>query len=159
MAPDTYPASAKLGGQYINSQLIAMEAADLGYHEGIALDVQGYVSEGSGENVFIVRRGELFTPPLASSILDGITRRCVITLAEEMGLTVHQETIPRELLYVADELFFCGTAVEITPIRSVDGIAVGDGTRGPVTSQLMDAFFDIVTGKAVDRHRWLTPVD
>jgi branched-chain amino acid aminotransferase len=158
MAPDTYPAAAKLGGQYLNSQFVAMEAADHGYDEGIALDINGYVSEGSGENIFVVRRGELYTPPLAGSILDGITRRCVMTLAREQGLPAHQETIPRELLYVADELFFCGTAVEITPIRSVDGVMIGDGRRGPVTAGLMEAFFELVEGRTEDRHGWLTPV-
>ena len=158
MAPNTYPAAAKLGGQYINSQLIVMEAVDHGYTEGIALDVSGFVSEGSGENIFVVRRGRISTPPLANSILDGITRRCVLTLAGELGLDVREEPIPREMLYVADEVFFCGTAAEITPIRSVDGIVVGNGRRGPVTSQLMTAFFDIVEGRVPDRHSWLTPV-
>ncbi len=158
MAPDTYPAAAKLGGQYINSQFIAMEAADHGYREGIALDINGYVSEGSGENVFIVNRGELYTPPLANSILDGITRRCVMTLAGELGIPVHETPLPREALYLADEAFFCGTAAEITPIRSVDGIPVGSGTRGPITARLMEEFFGIVEGKVPDRHGWLTPV-
>lgn len=158
MAPNTYPAAAKLGGQYINSQLIVMEAVDHGYTEGIALDVNGFVSEGSGENIFVVRRGRISTPPLANSILDGITRRCVLTLATELGLEMREEPIPREMLYVADEVFFCGTAAEITPIRSVDGIVVGDGRRGPVTTRLMTAFFDIVEGRVPDRHGWLTPV-
>ena len=158
MAPDTYPAAAKLGGQYINSQFIAMEAADRGYREGIALDINGYVSEGSGENVFIVRRGELYTPPLANSILDGITRRCVMTLAGELGIPVHETPLPREALYLADEAFFCGTAAEITPIRSVDGVILGSGKRGPVTTRLMQEFFGIVEGKVPDRHGWLTPV-
>ncbi|HDL86425.1 MAG TPA: branched-chain amino acid transaminase [Candidatus Acetothermia bacterium] len=156
MAPDTYPAAAKIGGQYINSQFIAMEAADHGYSEGIALDINGYVSEGSGENVFIVNRGELYTPPLASSILDGITRRCVITLAGELDIPVHAEALPRESLYLADEAFFSGSAAEITPIRSVDGITVGSGKRGPITAKLMDQFFGIVEGKVADRHGWLT---
>jgi branched-chain amino acid aminotransferase len=158
MAPSTYAATAKIGGQYVNSQFIAMEAARHGYTEGIALDVYGYVSEGSGENIFVLRRGRLLTPPLACSILDGITRRCVITLAGELGLEVREEMIPRELLYVADEVFFCGTAAEITPIRSVDGVVVGDGKRGPVTTRLMTALFDIVEGRVPDRHGWLTPV-
>ena len=158
MAPNTYPAAAKIGGQYINSQFITMEAVDHGYVEGIALDVSGYLSEGSGENLFVVRRGRLFTPPLASSILDGITRRCVITLAGEMGLEVREEGIPREVLYLADEAFFCGTAVEITPICSVDGIVVGDGQRGMITARLTTAFFDITEGRVPDRHGWLTPV-
>jgi len=158
MAPNTYPATAKIGGQYVNSQLITMEAVDHGYTEGIALDVGGHVSEGSGENIFLVHRGRLLTPPLSASILDGITRRCVVTLAEELGLEVGEEPIPRELLYAADEVFFSGTAAEITPIRSVDGIVLGDGKRGPVTTRLMVAFFDIVEGRVPDRHGWLTPV-
>jgi branched-chain amino acid aminotransferase len=158
MAPGTYPAAAKISGQYVNSQFVVMEAVDHGYTEGIALDVDGLVSEGSGENIFVVRQGCLYTPPLASSILDGITRRCVLTLAEELGLEVREERIPREFLYLGDEVFFCGTAAEITPIRSVDGVQVGDGTRGPVTAQLMAAFFDIVEGRVPDRHSWLTPV-
>ena len=158
MAPNTLPAAAKIGGQYISSQLIVMEAVERGYTEGIALDVSGHVSEGSGENIFVVRNGRISTPPLSSSILDGITRRCVLTLADEMGLEVRKESIPREMLYVADELFFCGTAAEITPVRSVDGIVVGDGKRGPITTRLQGAFFDIVEGRAADRHGWLTPV-
>ncbi len=158
MAPNTTPAAAKLGGQYINSQFIVMEAVNHGYTEGIALDTSGHVSEGSGENIFVVRRGQLLTPPLAASILDGITRRCVFTLAAELGLEVREEVIPRELLYVADEVFFCGTAAEITPIRSIDGVVVGAGKRGPITTRLMEAFFDIVEGRVPDRHGWLTPV-
>jgi branched-chain amino acid aminotransferase len=159
MAPNTFPAAAKIGGQYVNSQFVVMEAVDHGYAEGIALDVSGYVSEGSGENLFVVRHGCLFTPPLGGSILDGITRRCVVTLAEELGLKVREDAIPREWLYLADEAFFCGTAAEITPIRSVDGLAVGDGRRGPITAQLMAAFFDIVQGYVPDRHGWLTYVN
>ena len=158
MAPGTYPAAAKISGQYINSQFIAMESADHGYTEGIALDVYGYVSEGSGENIFVVWQGKLLTPPLAGSILNGITRRCVITLAGELGIEVRQEPLPRELLYMADEVFFTGTAAEITPIRSVDGIVVGNGQRGPITMRLMAAFFDIVEGRVPDRHGWLTPI-
>lgn len=157
MAPNTLPAAAKIGGQYINSQLIVMEAVERGYTEGIALDVSGHVSEGSGENIFVARNGRLSTPPLSNSILDGITRRCVLALAGDMGLEVREEPIPREMLYVADELFFCGTAAEITPVRSVDGIVVGSGKRGPITARLQEAFFDIVEGRAADRHGWLTP--
>jgi branched-chain amino acid aminotransferase len=156
MAPNTLPAAAKIGGQYINSQLIVMEAVERGYTEGIALDVFGYVSEGSGENIFVARNGRLHTPPLSGSILDGITRRCVLALAGEMGLEVREELIPREMLYVADEIFFCGTAAEITPVRSVDGIVVGSGKRGPITAKLQKSFFDIVEGRADDRHGWLT---
>ena len=158
MAPNTYPAAAKIGGQYVNSQLIVMEAVDRGFAEGIALDVQGHVSEGSGENIFLVRRGRLYTPPLSSSLLDGITRRCVLTLASDLGFEVREEPIPRELLYLADEVFFCGTAAEITPVRSVDGIVVNDGRPGPITVRMMAAFFDIVEGRVPDRHGWLTPV-
>jgi branched-chain amino acid aminotransferase len=158
MAPNTFPAMAKIGGQYVNSHFVVTEAVRHGYTEGIALDVSGFVSEGSGENIFLLRRGQLLTPPQGGSILDGITRRCVITLAKELGLDVQQEFIPRELLYVADEVFFCGTAAEITPIRSVDGVVVGDGRRGNVTTQLSEAFFDIVEGRVPDRHGWLTMV-
>jgi branched-chain amino acid aminotransferase len=159
MAPNTYPAGAKIGGQYVNSQFVAMEAVDHGYVEGVALDVNGYVSEGSGENIFLVRRGRLLTPPLAGSILDGITRQCIITLAGEMGLEVREEPISRELLYMANEIFFCGTAAEITPICAVDGIVVDNGKRGPITTRLSEAFFGIVEGRVPDRHGWLTPVN
>lgn len=158
MAPNTFPAAAKIGGQYINSQLIAMEAARHGYTEGIALDANGFVSEGSGENIFLVRDGVLFTPPLFSSILEGITRRCVINLAQDLGYEVREECIPREALYVAAEVFFTGTAAEITPIRSVDQIPVGAGKRGPITKQLQEEFFGLSSGKLPDRHGWLTPV-
>ncbi len=158
MAPNTFPAMAKVGGQYINSQLIVMEAARHGYAEGIALDASGFVSEGSGENVFVVTNGAILTPPLASSILGGVTRQCVITLASDLGYPVRQERLPRELLYMADELFFSGTAAEITPVRSVDGIPVGSGGRGPITERLQAEFFGIVEGRIPDRHGWLTPV-
>ncbi len=156
MAPDTFPAAAKWGGQYLNSQLIAMEAHDHGYAEGIALDINGYVSEGSGENIFLVYRGILYTPPLASSILEGVTRKVVITLATDLGYQVREEMIPREMLYLADELFFTGTAAEITPIRSVDGITIGDGQRGPITRRLQEEFFAVVEGRKEDRYGWLT---
>ena len=158
MTPGTFPAAAKVGGQYINSQLIAMEAHEHGYTEGIALDAGGFVSEGSGENLFMVSRGDVVTPPLASSILEGITRRCVITLAQDAGYTVREEFIPREALYMADEVFFTGTAAEITPVRSIDGIPVGDGRRGRVTEHLQDQFFGITSGDLQDRHGWLTYV-
>ena len=158
MAPDTFPAAAKSGGHYNNSQLINMEAADHGYAEGIALDVYGYVCEGPGENIFIVRDGVLYTPPLAASILGGITRNCVMTLAREQGYEVVETLIAREQLYTADEIFFSGTAAEITPIRSVDHIVVGPGRRGPITAKLQAEFFNIVSGKTVDRHHWLSPV-
>ena len=158
MAPNTFPAAAKIGGQYINSQLIVMEAVDRGYAEGVALDVNGFVSEGSGENIFVVNNGHVLTPPLASSVLQGVTRHCVITLAGDLGYQVREERIPRELLYMADEVFFTGTAAEVTPVRSVDGITVGSGRRGPVTERLQSEFFGITGGQLPDRHGWLTPV-
>ena len=158
MAHNTFPANAKIGGQYINSQLIKMEALENGYEEGIAMDSNGFVSEGSGENIFLIRDNVIVTPPLASSILRGITRQCVMTLAQDLGYTVREEFIPREMLYVADELFFTGTAAEVTPIRSVDRIQIGTGRRGPITEALQKAFFAIVSGDAPDRHGWLTPV-
>ncbi|MCD6519708.1 MAG: branched-chain amino acid transaminase [Anaerolineae bacterium] len=158
MAPDTFPAAAKAGGHYTNSQLIRMEAAELGYAEGIALDVYGYVSEGSGENIFVVHDGVIYTPPLSASILGGITRSCVITLARDLGYEVREALISREQLYVADEIFFTGTAAEITPIRSVDHIVIGPGRRGPITTKLQSEFFKIVSGQVPDRHHWLTPV-
>jgi branched-chain amino acid aminotransferase len=158
MGPGTFPAAAKIGGQYVNSQFIAMEAHDHGYTEGIALDVNGFVSEGSGENLFLVRGGRILTPPLASSILEGVTRRCAIKLAEELGYAVREELIPREVLYMADEVFFTGTAAEITPVRSIDGVPVGTGQRGPVTERLQEVFFGITSGELEDRHGWLTPV-
>ena len=158
MAPDTFPASAKVGGHYTNSQLIRMEAAEHGYAEGIALDVQGYVSEGSGENLFMVQDGVLYTPPISASILTGITRDCVLTMAGDMGYQVKELLISREQLYVADELFFSGTAAEITPIRSVDHIVIGPGRRGPITTKLQSEFFKLTSGQVPDRYHWLTPV-
>jgi len=158
MAPNTLPAAAKIGGQYISSQLIVMEAVEHGYVEGIALDTSGYVSEGSGENIFVVTDGHIVTPPLSSSILPGITRRCIVTLAEDLGYPVREQQIPRELLYIADELFFSGTAAEVTPIRSVDGISIGSGRRGPITERLQAEFFGITGGQVPDRHGWLTPL-
>ncbi len=158
MAPNTLPAMAKSAANYMNSALLKMEAMVDGYGEAIALDPQGFVSEGSGQNVFAVIRGELVTPVLANSILAGITRASIITLARELGYPVREEVMPREMLYAADELFFCGTAVEVSPITSVDRIQVGTGQRGPVTKALQDAFFAIVRGEAADRHGWLTPV-
>jgi len=158
MAPDTFPAMAKAGGHYTNSQLIRMEAAMHGYAEGIALDINGYACEGSGENLFMVRDGALYTPPLYASVLPGITRDCVLVLAEEAGIEVRESLISREMLYMADELFFSGTAAEISPIRSVDQITVGCGSRGPITETIQSAFFAIVNGEAEDRFGWLTPV-
>ena len=158
MMPDTIPASAKVGGHYTNSQLIRMEAAEHGYAEGIALDAYGYVSEGSGENIFVVRDGVIYTPPLSSSVLPGITRDCVLTLALDLGYAVKVTMISRESLYMADEVFFSGTAAEISPIRSIDHIVIGPGRRGPITRQLQAEFFKIVKGQIPDRHHWLTPV-
>lgn len=158
VAPNTLPALAKSTANYMNAQLIKAEALLDGFAEGIALNVDGTVSEGSGENVFLVKNGELLTPPLSASILGGITRRTVMALAEDLGIVVRECVIPREMLYLADEVFFCGTAAEITPIRSVDRITVGVGRRGPVTEKLQKAFFDIIRGEVADRHRWLTPV-
>jgi branched-chain amino acid aminotransferase len=158
MVPDSFPSLAKTSANYANAQLIKMEALVDGYAEGIALDSFGFVSEGSGQNIFIVRNGELYTPPMAAAILPGITRNSVITLARELGYRVHEEMLPREILYVADELFFAGTAVEITPIRSVDKIVIGAGKRGPITTAIQRAFFDIINGVAPDAHHWLTYV-
>jgi branched-chain amino acid aminotransferase len=157
-APDTFPVLAKAGGNYLNSQLIKIEATQDGFEEGIALDSFGFVSEGSGENVFIVRGGVIYTPPSSSSILPGITRHCVFTLARDMGIRVRPQPIPREALYIADEVFMSGTAAEITPVTRVDGISIGTGRRGPVTERIQGAFFDLVGGRAADRHGWLTPV-
>jgi len=156
MAPNTLPAMAKSAGNYMNSQLIKVEAVKGGFAEGIALDTQGFVSEGSGENLFAVSKGKLVTPPLVSSILAGITRDSVLVLARRLGIPVEEKALPREMLYLADELFFTGTAAEITPIRSVDRQKVGTGTRGPVTAALQKAFFDVIECRAGDEHGWLT---
>jgi branched-chain amino acid aminotransferase len=159
MAPNTLPALSKAGANYMNSQLIKMEAVINGYDEGIALDSSGYVSEGSGENIFVVRDGKIVTPPLGASVLPGITRDTVLKLAEEAGIPVVEGLVPRELLYIADEVFFSGTAAEITPIRSVDRVQVGAGRRGPITERLQKEFFGIVNGEKPDRHGWLTAVN
>ncbi|MBZ5514008.1 MAG: branched-chain amino acid transaminase [Acidobacteriia bacterium] len=156
MAPNTLPAMAKAASNYMNAQLIKMEALTNGYTEGIALDVSGHISEGSGENIFIVRDGKVYTPPLASAILPGITRDSVITLARELGFEVIEQALAREILYIADEVFFTGTAAEITPIRSVDRIAVGAGKPGPITKKLQERFLSIVEGRAEDKYAWLT---
>lgn len=156
--PNTIPQGAKAGGNYLSGQLIAMEAERLGYHEGIALDVDGTVSEGSGENIFVIRDGVIVTPPAASSILPGITRDTLVTLAKDFGYEVRQERIIREALYMADEIFFTGTAAEVTPVRSVDRIQVGSGKRGPITERLQKAFFDTVKGVGEDRYGWLTGI-
>ena len=155
-APNTFPTLAKTSANYANSQLIKMEAITEGYSEGIALDTAGLLSEGSGQNLFLVRDGVLYTPPVTASILPGITRDSVITIARDLGYTVREESLPREMLYICDEAFFAGTAVEITPIRSVDKITVGAGGRGPITKAIQQAFFDIINGEAPDRHNWLT---
>ncbi|MGD0939833.1 MAG: branched-chain amino acid transaminase [Terracidiphilus sp.] len=158
LAPNTMPSLAKAGGNYMNSQLIHMEAEVNGYAEGIGLDVNGLVSEGSGENVFVVRNGVIFTPLLANSALSGITRDSVLTIARHLGLTVKEQPLPRELLYIADEVFFTGTAAEVQPIRSIDRILVADGKPGEVTRKIADEFFGIANGLKPDRFGWLTPV-
>ena len=158
LAPNTMPSLAKAGANYMNFQLIRMEAQTDGYAEGIALDTQGYVSEGGGENVFMVRNGRIYTPDTGSSILPGITRHSVIVLSRDLGYRVTQRPILRESLYIADEVFFTGSAAEISPISHIDTIEIGDGKRGPVTEALQEAFFGITEGKTEDRHGWLTYV-
>jgi len=158
IAPNTLPALAKSAANYMNAQLIRMEAQVNGYSEGIALDHAGSVSEGSGENVFVVRDGKIITPSLASSVLPGITRDTVVTLAAKLGFPVVEAVVPREMLYIADEVFFSGTAAEITPVRSIDRINVGNGRRGPITEALQKEFFAIVNGTVHDHYDWLTPV-
>jgi branched-chain amino acid aminotransferase len=158
MAPNTLPAMAKSAANYANSALIKMEAIADGYAEGIALDVSGNISEGSGQNIFIVRDGAIYTPPLGSSILGGITRDSVMTLARDLGYSVSESVIPREALYIADEIFFVGTAAEVTPVRSVDKQQIGAGRRGPITQALQQAFFDVINGEVPDTHGWLTYV-
>ena len=157
--PGVGMAMGKIGGQYVNSQLMVMEAHDHGYQESIALDVEGHVSEGSGENIFVVHGGVIYTPPMASSILLGITRAGVVRLAQSLGYEVREAIIPREMLYIADEVFFTGTAAEVTPIRSVDKVVVGTGKRGPITRHIQNAFFDIVNSRITDQWGWLTPVN
>jgi branched-chain amino acid aminotransferase len=156
MAPNTLPAMAKSAGNYLNSQLIKVEAVKSGFVEGIALDSQGFISEGSGENLFVVSKGRLLTPPLVSSVLPGITRDSVLALARGLGIPVEEKALPREMLYLADELFFTGTAAEITPIRTVDRRTVGAGSRGPVTAALQKAFFEVIELNSSDEHGWLT---
>jgi len=159
VAPNTLPALAKAGGNYLSSQLIGAEARRLGFAEGIGLSPDGLLSEGSGENLFLVKDGVLLTPAIAHSVLSGLTRDTVIRLARERGIEVRECAIPRELLYLADEAFFTGTAVEITPIRSVDRLSIGNGKRGPVTETLQNAFFGLFSGKTPDRWGWLDYVD
>ena len=157
-APDTLPAMAKASANYMNSQLIKMEATANGYAEGIALDVAGFVSEGSGENIFLVRQGTLYTPTLGTSILPGITRASIRQLASDFGIPVVECPIPREMLYVVDEVFFVGTATEVTPVRSIDRIPVGSGARGEITTRLQAEFNALIRGEKDDRHGWLTAV-
>jgi branched-chain amino acid aminotransferase len=155
LAPNTMPNMAKVGGNYMNSQLIKVDAIANGYDEGIGLDTNGMISEASGENIFLVNDGALITTPVGSSILSGITRDSIIRLAEDMGLRIKEQLIPREMLYIADEVFFTGTAAEVTPVASIDKVTVGSGTRGPVTEKIQKAFFDIVSGRTEDTHGWL----
>ena len=159
VAPNTIPALAKAGGNYLSSQLISVEAKQRGFAEGIALSTDGTVSEGAGENLFIIRNGQIVTPPSTASILTGITRDTVMKLVERLGLSVTEQPIPREALYLADEIFFTGTAAEITPIRSVDRIEIGSGSRGPITEALQTAFFGLFDGTTQDEHGWLEGVD
>jgi branched-chain amino acid aminotransferase len=158
MAPNTLPAMAKSTANYANSALVKMDAIADGYSEGIVLDVSGHVSEGSGQNIFLVQDGVICTPPLGSSILGGITRDCIIMLARDLGFTVTESIVPREALYIADEVFCVGTAAEVTPIRSIDKIKIGAGRRGPVTEAMQRAFFDVINGDVPDTHGWLTYV-
>lgn len=158
IAPNSIPTMSKIGGAYMNSQLVKMEAIVNGYAEGIALDLNGYVSEGSGENIFLIHEGQILTPGYSNSILPGVTRKSVIRLAQDLGLEVKETNIMREMLYIADEMFFTGTAAEITPIRSVDKITIGKGSPGKITKQLQAAFYDIVV-KGNDKYNWLTYID
>lgn len=158
LAANTMPTGAKAGGNYLSSQLISMEARRHGYGEGIALDVNGYVSEGAGENLFVIRRGIVSTTPKTAAILPGITRDTCIALMADLGLEVREENIPRESLYLADEIFMCGTAAEITPVRSIDGISIGNGKRGPLTETVQSAFFGLFDGTTKDKWGWLTPI-
>ncbi len=155
-APNTIPSLAKAGGNYLNAQLAKMEAVQEGFDEAIMLDVFGYVSEGSAENIFIVRNGVIFTPPTSASILAGMTRHSVFVIAKDLGMRIEQHLLPREALYIADEIFFSGTAAEITPVTAVDKIPIGDGKRGPITAQIQKHFFGIVQGEIEDTHGWLT---
>jgi len=158
VAPNTIPAAAKVAGNYLGGQLIKMEALANGFGEAIALGPGGMLSEGSGQNVFIVQNGTLFTPPIDGTLLTGITRASVLTLARDAGIPVEERPLAREMLYMADEVFLSGTASEVTPVRSVDRITVGGGERGPITGRLQREYLDIATGKAEDRHGWLTHV-
>ena len=156
MAPNTFPALAKAGGNYLNSQLVRIEANANGYDEGIVLGTDGLVSEGSGENIFVIKNGSIYTPESCFAILPGITRHTAITLIRDLGMRVEQRGIPREFLYIADEVFFTGTAAEITPIRAIDQVQIGCGQCGPITAQIQDSFFAVVRVEVEDRHGWLT---
>ena len=158
MASNMFSPMAKIGGQYVSSQNIVMEAKDNGFTEGIALDINGQVSEGSGENIFVIYKGVIYTPPLGSSILGGITRDAAITIARDLGYDLREQAMTREMLYLADEIFFTGTAAEITPVRSVDRLPVGNGKRGPMTQAIQGVFFGILEDNAPDKWGWLTPV-
>jgi branched-chain amino acid aminotransferase len=158
-APDTLPQMAKAAANYMNSQLIRLEAKANGYVEGIALDVNGLVSEGSGENIFVVIDGAVVTPPLSNCALPGITRHSVMAICRDLNIPVAEQVLPREMLYIANEVFFCGTAAEITPIRTIDRITVGDGARGPITKRIQDEFFALTSGSKPDRHNWLAAVN
>ncbi|HEX9875171.1 MAG TPA: branched-chain amino acid transaminase [Gammaproteobacteria bacterium] len=159
VAPNTLPSLAKAGGNYLSSSLVTLEARRLGFAEGVALNSAGFVSEGAGENLFLVQEGVLFTPPVSASILAGLTRDTVLKLAASLGLTVREQDIPRELLYIADEVFLTGTAAEITPVRSVDRHTVGSGKRGPITRQLQERFFGLFDGATPDERGWLEPIE
>jgi len=157
--PNTVPTLSKAGGNYLSSFLVSDEARRLGFHEGIALNHQGNVSEGAGENLFLVREGKIYTPPLSDSILGGLTRDTTCRLAESLGFSVNEQSIPREMLYIADEIFLTGSAAEITPVRSVDRISVGDGNRGPVTERLQQEFFGLFDGSVADQWGWLEQIN
>jgi branched-chain amino acid aminotransferase len=157
-APNTFPTLAKAGGNYLSAQLGKAEAKQNGYIEAIMLDSAGFVSEGTGENLFLVKNRELLTAPLSASILGGITRDSVMRIASDLGIPVREMVIPRELLYLVDEAFFCGTAVEVTPVRSIDRLPVGNGTPGPITKRIQERFLSVVKGRSLDAHGWLTPV-
>ena len=159
VSPNTLPTLSKAGGNYLSSFLVSDEARRLGFHEGIALNHQGNVSEGAGENIFLVREGKIYTPPLSDSILGGLTRDTTCRLAESLGLSVNEQSIPREMLYIADEIFLTGSAAEITPVRSVDRISVGDGHRGPVTERLQQEFFGLFDGSVADQWGWLEKIN
>ena len=158
MAPDTLPAMAKVAGNYVNSQLVVSEARALGFQDGLVLDVAGYVSEGSGQNVFLVQDGRLHTPPVGASILAGVTRALTLQMAADLKIPAVESQIPREMLYTADEVFLTGTAAELMPVKSVDRRPVGSGTRGPITKRLQERYFGVLTGELPDTHGWLSPV-